>query len=162
VEIACHKTSNTDALIHNSETFTRLGSPSWAVIAQNLRALHLEGLGMRSSAVKTWELAFDQSWRHTGSVFTHPTWMVFANLQYRIRYDPGLRKDLLQKFEADARREKRKLWRAEWFLNELKKMRSGGVNGRDIHTTRKRSSDKIMEENDLRSQGLSRRRHCMP
>jgi len=146
VEIACHETSNlhacTDALIHNSETFNRLGSPSWAVIAQNLRALYLEGLGIRSSAVKTWELILDQSWHHTGSVFTHPTSMVFANLEHRIRYDPRLRKDLFQKFEEDARRERRKLRRAGWLLNELKKMRSGGVDGRDILMTRKRSSTK--------------------
>jgi hypothetical protein len=58
--------------------------------------------------------------------------MVFSNLQSRIRYDPRWRKDLFQKFEEDARREKRKLSRAKWLLNELGEMRSSGVGGRDI------------------------------
>ena len=144
VEIAHHRTENlharADALVRVSEVFDRLGSPSWSVIAHNLRALHMEGLGMRSDAVKTWELILDQSWHHTGSVFTHPTFMIFANLQYRIKHDARLRLDLCQKFEEDARRERRKLSAARELLDILEFLRSGRVHGkeRDLRQNRVR------------------------
>jgi tetratricopeptide (TPR) repeat protein len=106
-----------------SEKFWGLESPSWAIKAQNLYALGLDSASLRHKAVELWERILNQSRNHTGSVFVHPTWMVFINLEYRIRNNLERRQQLLEKFETEARREKDKVQRAVWLLEYLDKIR---------------------------------------
>jgi hypothetical protein len=120
-EIACLMQSP-HVLPSLSDKFWGLGSPSWAIKAQNVYALILESISLPYEAVEIWELILDQSRNHTGSVFVHPTWMLFNNLYYRIE-GLGRRKQLLEKFETDARREEDKVRRAALFLAEIRYMR---------------------------------------
>ena len=106
-----------------SEKFWGLGSPSWATKAQNLYALSLESVSLRHKAVEIWEFILDQSRNHTGSVFVHPTWMLFGNLDYRIRDNLERRQQLFEKFETDARREKNKVRQAALVLDDIRRMR---------------------------------------
>jgi hypothetical protein len=121
-EIACLMQSH-HVLPSLSDKFWGLGSPSWAIKAQNVYALILESISLPYEAVKIWEFILDQSRNHTGSVFVHPTWMLFNNLYYRIE-DLGRRKQLLEKFETDARREEDKVRRAALFLAEIRYRRN--------------------------------------
>jgi hypothetical protein len=106
-----------------SETFQSLGSPSWAVKAQNLYALQLESDSWLHKAVHVWELILDQSRNETGSIFVHPTWMLFCNLKHRIRHNVERRQQLLEKFETDASSERTKVRQAAWILDDLRRMR---------------------------------------
>jgi hypothetical protein len=112
-----------DALPSLSEEFWGVGSPSWAIKVQNLYALKLESASLRHKAVEIWELILDQSRNHTGSVFVHPTWMVFVNLEYQIRDNLERRQQLFEKFETEASREKDKVQRAAFFLEDLDQIR---------------------------------------
>ena len=121
-EILCRGQSH-HVLPSLSDKFWGLESPSWAIRTQNLYALILESTSSRHKAVEIWELILDQSRNRTGSVFVHPTWMLFINLDHRIRDDLERRKQLFEKFETDARREKDRVRQAEWFLDEIRQMR---------------------------------------
>jgi len=122
-EISCREHS-ADTLPTLSAEFWGLGSPSWSIKAQNLYALILESELSRDKAVETWELFLDQSRHNTGSVFLHPTWMLFVNLDIRIFFDLERRKQLFEKFETDAKEERDKVQRAALFLDDLRHMRS--------------------------------------
>jgi len=124
-EISCHGQSP-QVLPSLSDKFWDLGSPSWAIKAQNLYALILESISLRHKAVEIWELILEQSRNSTGSVFVHPTWMLFSNLQYRIRNNLERRKQLFEKFEKDAREEKDKVQEAAWLLDDIRRMRDWG------------------------------------
>jgi NB-ARC domain len=106
------------ALPSLSDMFLRLGSPSWSIKGLNLYALKLESTSSKKKVVEIWELILDQSRNHTGSVFVHPTWMLFCNLLYRIKYDRKRTKKLFKKAETDARTEKEKALGLTLFLNE--------------------------------------------
>ena len=106
-----------------SELFYSLGSPSWAIKVGNLSALILAGTGSLQKAIEKWELVLDQSRSHTGSVFVHPTWMVFGNLSSRLRDDAARTLELLVKFEAEARRETDKPHLASFILSALAQLR---------------------------------------
>jgi hypothetical protein len=120
-EILCRSQSH-HVLPSLSDKFWGLGSPSWAIKSQNLYALILESISLRYEAVEMWELILDQSRNHTGSVFVHPTWMLFYNLLHRIGDDLERRKQLFEKFETDARREEDKVPLAALFLDEIRQM----------------------------------------
>ena len=64
--------------------FRRLEANFWAVKTQNLWALFQR----TSAAIKIWESILDESISVCGSLFRHPAWMVFINLQSRLR-KPG-------------------------------------------------------------------------
>jgi tetratricopeptide (TPR) repeat protein len=112
-----------DALPSLSEEFWGVGSPSWAIKAQNIYALKLESASLRHKAVEIWERILNQNRNHTGSVFVHPTWMVFVNLEYRIGDNLERRQQLFEKFETEASREKDKVQQAAWFLEDLDQIR---------------------------------------
>ena len=95
-------------LPHLSKEFRELGSPSWSIKALNLYALAESALS-RQEGIRIWEQALDRSRIDTGSVFVHPTWMVFNNLLYRIRNDVERSNRLLEQIEPDARRERVKV-----------------------------------------------------
>jgi hypothetical protein len=124
-EISCRGQSH-HVLPSLSDKFWGLGSPSWAIKAQNLYALILESTSSQHKAVEIWEHILDQSRNHTDSVFVHPTWMLFNNLDYRIGDNLEQRKQLFDKFETDARREKDKVRLAALFLDEIRQMRRWG------------------------------------
>jgi hypothetical protein len=109
-----------------SDIFWGLGSPSWAIKAQNLYAMRLESLSLRHKAVEVWERILDQSRHHTGSIFVHPTLMLFSNLNHRVKDKPERRKELFKRFEADARREKNKVRDAALVLHEIQQMMRWG------------------------------------
>jgi hypothetical protein len=125
-EIACRGQSRQShhALPTVSDKFWSLGSPSWSVKAQNLYALILCSTSSRDKALGIWELFLDQSRNHTGSVFLHPTWMLFNNLDYRICDGRKRRIQLFEKFETDAKIEKDKVRAAAQFLDDIRQMRS--------------------------------------
>jgi hypothetical protein len=106
-----------------SDKFWSLGSPSWAIKASNLYALKLELLSRDDEAVEVWNFIIDQSRSHTGSVFVHPTWMLFSNLDWRIQDRLEQRKELFSRFERDARMEKHKVREAAFFLEEIEQMK---------------------------------------
>jgi hypothetical protein len=121
-EIQIHGQSH-DALPSLSEEFWSLGSPSWAIKAQNLYASKLIPASLQHEAVELWELLLNQSRNHTGSIFVHPTWMVFGNLEYHFRDNLERRQKLFEKFETEARREKDKVQRAGFLLKNLDAIR---------------------------------------
>lgn len=122
-EISCRNYSH-HILPGLAETFYGLGSPSWAIKSLNLYALMLEGLNKNTEAVEVWYRILDQSRNHTGSIFVHPTWMVFNNLAYRLIGDATRELELFLKFETEAEREKDQLRQASAFLEEIKSMRA--------------------------------------
>jgi len=105
-----------------SDTFLRLGSPSWAMKTYNLRALILESCGMWRRAIAAWETALELSRQQTGSVFTHPTLMIFSNLEYRLLGLVVARKALFQKYEKEFREERVKVDLAREFLEDLRQL----------------------------------------
>jgi len=110
-------------LLDLSNQFRDLGSLSWAIKAQNPRALKMCHTSLRREAIEIWQLCLDQSRNQTGSVFVHPTWMVFGNLSTRIRDDGMARKQLYEKFEIDVTREEDKVERAARLLDDLRFIR---------------------------------------
>jgi hypothetical protein len=107
-------------LPHLSKEFRELGSPSWSIKALNLYALMVQSAISLEEAIKIWEQALDQSRNDTGSVFVHPTWMVFNNLLHRIRYDLERSNRLLAQIEPDARRERVKVKEAVRLLQKAR------------------------------------------
>jgi NB-ARC domain len=114
---------NNQALLQLSNQFQDLDSSSWAIKSQNLRALRLHSISSRHEAIAIMQLSLDQSRNQTGSVFTHPTWMVFKNLSSRISDDRERKKHLYEKFEMDAISEKCKVKAAVRFLNRIERYR---------------------------------------
>lgn len=111
-------------LLRLSAEFLRIGSTSWSIITLNLHALILHGMSLRPEAIKLWEESLDQSKNNTGSVFMHPTWMLFGNLVHRIRNDPERLRQMFEKFESDAKNEKHDVEGAKIFLATIERMRS--------------------------------------
>jgi hypothetical protein len=120
-EISCGRRSHR-VLPSLSAEFRRLGSPSWAIKAQNLYALTLESESLHK-AVEIWELILEQSRNHTGSIFVHPTWMLFCNLGHRLRHNVERRLQLFERFETDARIETYKVRQAARVLHDILLMR---------------------------------------
>jgi hypothetical protein len=111
-----------------ADIFYGLGSPSWAVKSLNLYALMQESYGLDKQAIELWEKLLDESRGHTGSIFIHPTWMVFNNLCYRLRHNTKRLFMLTSRYVPDARSERDKLKEAAGFLQDLRylKIRLGG------------------------------------
>jgi hypothetical protein len=111
-------------LLRLSDEFLHIGSTSWSIITLNLHALILDAMSLRPEAIKLWEESLDQSRNNTGSVFMHPTQMLFNNLGHRIKNDPERFRQMFEKFESDAKNEKHNVKGAKIFLATIERMRS--------------------------------------
>jgi hypothetical protein len=73
------------------------------------------------NANNIWARALYKSREDTGSIFVHPTWMIFSNLYTRLAYKDKI--ELLEDFEEEARSERQKVNEASQILCILEKMR---------------------------------------